>query len=445
MFNNKKEQDSSESQFQKTRPVDRLAFDTFSKIKNSYLLVSRKRVSTWKGIIILAFFAGTVATTMWFVNNQEYSTISEADDTIISNTASVVYQDADSNSYGPASSNTVLTAVTTSSDNGGGGSSGGTVKDTTPPAKPSNFTAASADKQIMLTWNNPPDTDFIRVKILRKEGSAPSSHNDSSAVIIYEGTGQEYTDIELNNNIIYYYAIFAYDKEPNYSNILTISSQPKAGETSTKEQQKQQESICYGMEINNLFGLDSEMADCVSLREAKIAHGYNRRVELNSAGKQLYQLIVPAEDYADLELNSKYSLAYFIHNYTTTTEILGAGERAGVINSYRSAFNKLPATESDWQDIIKIANGRWPSERSELAENRAKQKFQAIYLREPNIDNPNDNAAVTVIAYGLRPANRNTESEKAGIKIFKAIYGNNPTFAIDWDIVRAIAYSGATR
>ena len=61
------------------------------------------------------------------------------------------------------------------------------------------------------------------------------------------------------------------------------------------------------------------------------------------------------------------------------------------------------------------------------------------------MENPNDNAAVTVIAYGLRPDSRNLNSEKAGIKSFKHIYVYNPESAIDWDVVRAIAYSGSVR
>ena len=98
MLNNDKEQNFES---QERRPVDETVSNTFSKIKRSYALVSKKRIKTWKGIIILAFFAGIAATSIWFVNNQEFSTISKADDDIISNTASVVYQDANSNSYGP--------------------------------------------------------------------------------------------------------------------------------------------------------------------------------------------------------------------------------------------------------------------------------------------------------------------------------------------------------
>ena len=49
------------------------------------------------------------------------------------------------------------------------------------------------------------------------------------------------------------------------------------------------------------------------------------------------------------------------------------------------------------------------------------------------------------MAYGLRTATRNLNSEKAAIKSFKAIFGKAPTTASDWDAVRAIAYSGAKR
>ncbi|NOX66350.1 MAG: hypothetical protein GXO85_11330 [Chlorobi bacterium] len=143
--------------------------------------------------------------------------------------------------------------------------------------------------------------------------------------------------------------------------------------------------------------------------------------------------------------NHIYAITNFVFCGTETTLILGEGERAGVVNSYKAAFGKLPATRSEWDDVIKIANGRWPSERSVVAEARAKKEFKTVYLRVADMDNSNDNAAVTIIAYGLRPDNRNLDSEKIAIKTFKAIYGYNPTSAIDWDITRAIAYSGAVR
>jgi hypothetical protein len=138
-------------------------------------------------------------------------------------------------------------------------------------------------------------------------------------------------------------------------------------------------------------------------------------------------------------------LTNFITNGTPTTKILGSGERAGVINSYESAFGQPPKTESDWSDVIKIANGRWPSQRSKTAEDRAIINFRKVYLRTSDRSNVHDDAALTIMAYGLRSRTRNLNSERAAIKTFKSIYGHMPKSAVAWDIVRAIAYSGAKR
>lgn len=143
--------------------------------------------------------------------------------------------------------------------------------------------------------------------------------------------------------------------------------------------------------------------------------------------------------------NDKNKLTNFVTYGTETTKSLGEGERAGVVNSYKSAFGKLPASENEWNDAIKIANGRWPSEKNVKTEENATAAFKKIYKRAPDRTNPHDDAAVTVIAYGLRPSQRNVNSEKAAIKSFKAIYGYEPKSATAWDIVRAIAYSGAKR
>jgi len=141
-----------------------------------------------------------------------------------------------------------------------------------------------------------------------------------------------------------------------------------------------------------------------------------------------------------------------INNFITygvdkNTQRLGEGERAAVMYSYKSAFNKLPETEEELADAIKIANGRWPGITNQDAEKRAKEQFQKIYKRIANMNNASDNAAVTVMAYGLRQRaeNRNLNSEKVGIKTFKNIYGYHPNSTEDWNIMQAITYSGATR
>lgn len=105
----------------------------------------------------------------------------------------------------------------------------------------------------------------------------------------------------------------------------------------------------------------------------------------------------------------------------------------------------MPKTETEWQDALKVASGRWPTEKSTAAETKAKVSLKKIYGKEANMSNQNDNAAVTIMAYGLRPSARNLASEKTAILSFKYFYKRAPTTAVDWDAVRAIAYSGAKR
>jgi len=343
----------------------------------------------------------------------------------------------------------VLSQSCTYNSGGGGGGGGGGRRmpvDTTPPAQPDNFDVAIKNTQATLTWTNPTDSDFFKIKILRKENSTPTSYNDTTAEIIYEGTDTKFIDANLDSNKKYYYSIFAYDTKLNYSNILTISTDNNE-QNNNQNQTNTNNLICNGYTLKNLFGTESDMVECISQREAKITNEYNSYVELSDRTYSIYQKIVDTKkEYVNnMSQNNKYSIAMFIHTGTEATKWLGAGERAGVINSFYSAFNRMPETELDWQDTIKIANGRWPKQTSSKAKENAKVQFKKIYLRDADMNNQNDNAAVTVIAYGLRPANRNFDSEKSGINIFKGIFNYNPISAIDWDMVRAISYSGAIR
>lgn len=153
-------------------------------------------------------------------------------------------------------------------------------------------------------------------------------------------------------------------------------------------------------------------------------------------------------DMNNLAANMRQAVQNFVaYGVDDNTKRLGAGERAAVIHSYKAAFDKLPETDQELADTIKIANGRWPTKTDRDAEERAKIHFRYVYKRDADMSNAKDNAAVTIMAYGLRQQaeNRNLESEKAGIKIFKSVYGYHPSSTKDWNIMQAITYSGASR
>ena len=194
--------------------------------------------------------------------------------------------------------------------------------------------------------------------------------------------------------------------------------------------------------MTSLYGVAGEVVEAVSGVEAGTIMARTGQVELDKTSTKIYDKITNGATLTDAQ---RYQIAYFIQFGTPTTQKMGAGERAGALSSYVAAFGKYPASEAEWMDVIKIANGRWPTERSTTAEARAKTEFKKIYRREPNLADPHDNAAVTIMAYGLRPVNRNMDSEQAAINTFFAIYGHYPKTASEWDSARAIAYSGAIR
>jgi hypothetical protein len=196
--------------------------------------------------------------------------------------------------------------------------------------------------------------------------------------------------------------------------------------------------------VANLIGASGATVDQVTADESQKLIANAGFVSLTKIETIDYQKII-ALTVKTITDATKVAIENFIHFGTPTTIPLGAGERAGSIASFDSAFARLPDSNLDWQDVIKIGNGRWPTQTSAAAEIRAKINFKKIYLREPNMKQANDNAAVTVMAYGLRPAARNTASEKTAINSFKYIFKKIPTTAVDWDEVRAIAYSGAKR
>jgi len=178
---------------------------------------------------------------------------------------------------------------------------------------------------------------------------------------------------------------------------------------------------------------------------ALLSHlGNKRETKREESGKKKYVANL-IKGLKNILSGKENALTNFIAYGTRQTQILGEGERAGALNSFKAAFGKVPETEEEWQDALKIALGRWPNKKSSAAEKKALLEFKKIYKREANMKDAKDNAAVTVMAYGLRPAKRNMNSEATAIKSFKAIYKKNPSLAIDWDIVRAIAYSGAKR
>ena len=98
---------------------------------------------------------------------------------------------------------------------GGGGGDSGTIFDNTPPKTPKDMQVYGAPDQILITWTNPTDSDYVRTVLVRKEDSSPKTPQDG--VTIYEGTSEEFTDTGLTEGKKYYYALFSFDRNKNFS------------------------------------------------------------------------------------------------------------------------------------------------------------------------------------------------------------------------------------
>ncbi len=129
--------------------------------------------------------------------------------------------------------NNATAVIGASSGGGGGGSSivsqeygAGSGGNASGSFEPTLVKAEPADNQIIFTWNNPGESNFVRTIIVRKEGGYPDSPYDGQ--IMYEGRATTFTDTNVKNDATYYYAVYSYNHAKTYSNGIKVSLAPSA-------------------------------------------------------------------------------------------------------------------------------------------------------------------------------------------------------------------------
>lgn len=94
-----------------------------------------------------------------------------------------------------------------------------TTKDTVPPGIVTNLSVAEDDRKLTVSWSNPSDSDFDKVKIMYKAGSYPTS--PTNGTVAYEGSGTSVVITGLVNDTKYHIRAFTYDKAGNINSSTT--------------------------------------------------------------------------------------------------------------------------------------------------------------------------------------------------------------------------------
>ncbi|MCC7357059.1 hypothetical protein IT408_00960 [Candidatus Uhrbacteria bacterium] len=135
-----------------------------------------------------------------------------------------------------------------------------------------------------------------------------------------------------------------------------------------------------------------------------------------------------------------------INNFTTygtrSNVRLGAGERAGVVDSFRAIYGHVPKSDCEWQEAIRIANSKAPSKLNPEREQAAGILFKKIYRRDADRAQEKDNKTILIMSYGIRSQIRDLNIERAAIRSFRRIFGKVPSNATEWDTMRGMAYGG---
>ena len=91
------------------REVDLTIYESLKKIKKTWVLISRRQIATWQGLLIILFISGFASALFWAGYRNLYTGIFGEPGEDIINQAQVTYEDADGASYGPITATVSIT------------------------------------------------------------------------------------------------------------------------------------------------------------------------------------------------------------------------------------------------------------------------------------------------------------------------------------------------
>lgn len=191
----------------------------------------------------------------------------------------------------------------------------------------------------------------------------------------------------------------------------------------------------YGSLVKDFLNYPEKVKERLKADEKK-------KQELTQASEQVNQIKdnLPREFQLRLE-------SYLANGADASSIKLGEKGRQIILANFSAVFGHKPGNENEWQDLMRVNNGYWPSKVSQAAEDKAKEDFKKIFKRAPNTNNNSDKQAVKILAYDIRqrPGERSLGKERAAIVNFKKIFKRLPVNSADWKFIRVLAYSGVKK
>lgn len=96
-----------------------------------------------------------------------------------------------------------------------------------PPGQVERIFVIPGEDETLLSWVNPPDSDFLDVIIRRRLDRFAETLEDG--ILVFRGNSPYFTDEALQPGVKYYYSIFSVDRDNNYSLPVKISLTPEDG------------------------------------------------------------------------------------------------------------------------------------------------------------------------------------------------------------------------
>jgi hypothetical protein len=241
--------------------------------------------------------------------------------------------------------------------------------------------------------------------------------------------------------------------EPEYKEIYNPSTGELIRERINREENVPENSIISSKENTNVISAklltEAQMVDrspkeeikkllLTSVNVEKADEELEKKVETRHQG-----LIVSAST-PEVKVSLKNYLAYG----TESTLRLGEGQRAATVINYTNIKGDIPQTESDIEDVLKIANNIVPLIRNPELEPKFLGNYYRLnnIIKENNITKIDENNLILELnqflrfSYGVLPMERSIAREKWAIELFVKNYNKLPQTDGDWRIVNSWAY-----